>query len=174
MQMVKWIGYLLILAACFGISEQAVKRLKDRRETLKKLKVWLSHFRGKVLYENATLEEALRESAAKAGPECAPFFLSVAEALEERSGMRFSEIWEKKSEYLRKCTALSGEELGEINRFGVGLGELDVKVQERAILRYDDELTVAFNGVTGELEKKERLYRSLGVLAGCFIIIVLW
>ena len=88
--------------------------------------------------------------------------------------MRLSEIWEKKSEYLRKSTALSGEELGEINRFGAGLGELDVKVQERAILRYDDELTVALNGVTGELEKKERLYRSLGVLAGCFIIIVLW
>ena len=172
--MVKWIGYLLILAACFGISEQAVKRLKDRRETLKKLKVWLSHFRGKVLYENATLEEALRESAPKAGVECASFFLSVAEELEERNGMRLSEIWEKQSECLRKGTALSAEELGEINRFGAGLGELDVKVQERAILRYDEELTAALIGVTDELEKKERLYRSLGVLAGCFIIIVLW
>lgn len=172
--MVKWIGYLLILAACFGISEQAVKQLKDRRETLKKLKVWLSHFRGKVLYENATLEEALRESAAKAGSECAPFFLSVAEELEERNGMRLSQVWEKQCECLRKGTALSAEELGEINRFGAGLGELDVKVQERAIIRYDEELTAALMGVTGELEKKERLYRSLGVLAGCFIIIVLW
>ena len=172
--MVKWVGYLLILAACFGISEQAVKRLKDRRETLKRLKVWLSHFRGKVLYENATLEEALKESAAKAGSECAPFFLSVAEELEERNGIRLSEIWEKQSECLRTGTALSAEELGEINRFGAGLGELDVKVQERAILRYDDELTAALVAVNGEVEKKERLYRSLGVLAGCFIIIVLW
>lgn len=170
----KWLGYLLILAACFGLSEQAVVKLKDRRGALRKLLAWLSYFRGKILFENAAMEEALRESAEQAGSEFSPFFCAVASELEERSGRSLREIWEEQCERRKKTFPLGLEELSDLERFGSQLGEMDVKVQERAILRYEKELSAALIRAEEELNRKERLYRSLGVLAGCFIIILIW
>jgi len=172
--MVKWMGYLLILAACFGLSEQAIGKIRDRRLALKHLLAWLSYFRGKILFENAAMEEALRESAKQAGAELSTFFCAVASELEERNGRTIREIWEEQSEQRKNSFSLGREEVAELKRFGTQLGEMDVKVQERAISRYEEELSAALKRVEEELSRKERLYRSLGVLAGCFIIILIW
>ncbi len=170
----KWLGYLLILAACFGLSEQAVVKLKDRRDVLRRLFAWLSYFRGKILYENAAMEEALRESAEQAGPNISPFFCAVAEELSLRNGQSLRQIWQDQSLRLKKSFSMGQEEFCDLQRFGSQLGEMDVGVQERAILRYEENLAASLARAEEELNRKERLYRSLGVLAGCFIIILIW
>ena len=172
--MVKGIGYGLIVFSCCALGEQAAGRLKIHRKGLKQLKSWLSYFRGKVLFEGATVEEALRESAGLSGAPFSLFFCRVADALNRREGELFSDIWEREGEQCRKQFSFSEEEYADFLRFGSHLGQMDREVQQRAVAVYDERLTTAIRSAEEEIAVKEKLYRSLGLMAGCLIIILIW
>ena len=84
--------------------------------------------------------------------------------------MFFSTMAEQK----KKEFCLNKEEFTDLMHFGSQLGEMDVEVQRRAIGRYEEELLRSLGKAEEEVERKERLYRSVSVLAGCFIIILIW
>ncbi|MBQ8815230.1 MAG: stage III sporulation protein AB [Lachnospiraceae bacterium] len=172
--MEKGLGYGLIVLACWALGEQAAGRLRLHRKKLKQLRSWLSYFRGKLLFEGATVEEALRESAEFVGAPFSSFFCSVAEGLGRRDGRRFVEIWESEIDENRRGFGFSEEEMNDLQRFGSQLGQLDREVQLRSIEAFDDALNTAVKKADEEIGVKEKLYRSLGVMAGCLIIILIW
>ena len=172
--MIKGAGYLLILFSCWAMGEQAAGRLKLHRRGLKQLQSWLSYFRGKLLYEGATVEEALRESADLAGAPFSLFFGRVADAIGRRDGLLFSQIWEAEATGCRKMFSFREEEFADLLRFGSQLGQMDREVQLRSVAAYEERLHAAVGAAEEEIAVKERLYRSLGFLAGCFIIILIW
>ena len=47
-------------------------------------------------------------------------------------------------------------------------------MQLRAVTVYDERLGGAIKAAEEEIAVKEKLYRSLGIMAGCFIIILIW
>lgn len=168
------IGYCLIILSCWALGEQAVGRLKRHRKGLKQLQSWLSCFRGKLIYEGATAEEALRESAELAGAPFLMFLERVADALGRRDGHSFAGIWERECSACRRQFDFTEEEFGDLIRLGRQLGQLDRDVQLRAVTVYDERLSEAIKTADGDIAAKEKLYRSLGIMAGCFIIILIW
>ena len=172
--MVRGIGYGLIMLSCWALGHQAAGRLKLHRRGLKRLKSWLSCFRGKVLFEGATVEEALRESAGLSGAPFSLFFCRVADSLNRRDGELFSEIWEREGELCRRQFSFTEEEYADFLGFGSQLGQMDREVQQRAVAVYDERLSVAIRSAEEEIAVKEKLYRSLGLMAGCLIIILIW
>lgn len=166
--------YCLIFLCCWLMGERAAGRLKLHRKGLKQLQSWLSYFRGKMLYEGATAEEAFRESAELAGAPFSVFFTDVADGLRKREGFSFSQIWEREAAECRKGFSFTEEEYGDLLRFGSQLGQLDREVQLRAITGYEECLCAAIRAAEEEIAVKEKLYRSLGIMAGCFIIILIW
>ena len=172
--MEKIAGYGLILVACWAIGEQAAGRLRLHRNRLKQIKNWLSYFRGKLLFEGATVEEAFEESARLAGAPFSVFLLNVATAMEQCDGRPFIQIWETELCGYEHELGFSSEELGEFQRFGQLLGQMDKEVQLRAITALDEGLETALKRTEEEIGVKEKLYRSLGILTGCMIIILIW
>ena len=172
--MAKGLGYCLIVLSCWALGEQAAGRLKSHRRGLKQLQRWLSFFRGKLLYEGATVEEALRESAKMAGAPFSIFFEQAADCLGLRDGRSFAQIWEDEGAKCRKHFQFTEEEFGDLLRFGSQLGQMDREVQLRAVTVYDERLGSAIKTAEEEIAAKEKLYRSLGIMAGCFMIILIW
>ncbi len=167
-------GYFLILLSCWAMGEQAAGRLRLHRRRLKELQNWLSYFQGKLLYEGATVEEALRESADLAGAPFSLFFREVADSLKRRDGRLFFPIWEKAAEPYKRKFDFREEEFADLLRFGSQLGQLDRETQLRAVAAYRERLDAAVSAAAEEIAVKEKLYRSLGLMAGCLIIILIW
>lgn len=172
--MLRGVGYCLIILSCWAMGERAAGRLKRHRKGLKQLQSWLSYFRGKLIYEGATAEEALRESAQLAGAPFSLFLERVANGLCMRDGRKLAEIWEWEASECRRQFGFTEEEYGDLIRFGSQLGQLDREVQLRAVTVYDERLGGAIKAAEEEIAVKEKLYRSLGIMAGCFIIILIW
>ena len=172
--MAKGLGYCLIALSCWALGESAVGRLREHRRRLKRMQSWLSCFRGKLLFEGATVEEALRESAQLAGAPFSLLFGLVADALCRRDGMSLAAIWEAEAEKYKHQLMLSEEEYGDLIRFGGLLGQMDREAQQRAVVTYDERLAAAVKAAEEEIAVKEKLYRSLGIMSGCFIIILIW
>jgi stage III sporulation protein AB len=170
----KWLGYFLMMSACWALGEQAVEKMKAQRRTLRQLQNWLCYFNGKVMYECAAVEEALRESCGQAGEPLCTLFLRIADELQKRNGTAFSQIWEKELTESRSALSLSEEEVSDMLRLGRQLGQLDREMQQRAMAQYEERLSAALARVEKELAEKERLYRSLSLIAGCLMIILIW
>ena len=168
------VGYLLILLSCWALGEQAAGKIRLHQKRLKQLKSWLSFFRGKLMFEGATVEEALKESAEIAG---APFFVwlnEVSEQLMLRDGRSFMQIWDGHLERHGKRWGLAEAEITGLKQFGSHLGQMDREQQARAVCMLEECLDEGIQTAEKEIQAKEKLYRSLGILAGCMIIILIW
>ena len=168
------IGYLLILLSCWALGAQAAGKMRLHRKQLRQLKSWLSFFRGKLMFEGATVEEALKESAGIAGTPFSIWLIKVSEALMVRDGRPFSQIWEQHlNQYGRKWGFTEAEITG-FRQFGSHLGQMDREQQACAIHMLEECLDEGIRNTEEEIGTKEKLYRSLGILAGCMIIILIW
>ena len=73
-----------------------------------------------------------------------------------------------------KGTALTKEDKEEFARFGESLGYLDVEMQKNAMKLYLKELEQKIEYLQKEIPQKRKLYQSLGVMGGIFLLILLW
>ena len=69
---------------------------------------------------------------------------------------------------------LTKEDKEEFARFGESLGYLDVEMQKNAMKLYLKELEQKIEYLQKEIPQKRKLYQSLGVMGGIFLLILLW
>lgn len=111
-------------------------------------------------------------AAGTAGAAWAEFFLRTAARLERCEEGTFCRIWQEElASYLQ--VSVLREESGLLQEIGTQLGSLDLEEQcmaiERFLQRWRDEICEL-----QEQEKREgHLYRSLGICAGLFLVLVL-
>ena len=73
-----------------------------------------------------------------------------------------------------KGRAITKEDKEEFARFGESLGYLDVEMQKNAMKLYLKELEQKIEYLQKEIPQKRKLYQSLGVMGGIFLLILLW
>ena len=160
--MLRVAGACLILSASSLLGVQKSRQFTKRIEQLQELQRIVLLIQGEILYKNAALPEALRSSAGKAGR---------ADAFD---GVRFSDLFETEIKEQLKGTALTKEDKEEFARFGESLGYLDVEMQKNAMKLYLKELEQKIEYLQKEIPQKRKLYQSLGVMGGIFLLILLW
>ena len=127
-----------------------------------------------ILYKNAALPEALRSSAGKVKVPFDSFLRQTAGRADAFDGVRFSDLFETEIKEQLKGTALTKEDKEEFARFGESLGYLDVEMQKNAMKLYLKELEQKIEYLQKEIPQKRKLYQSLGVMGGIFLLILLW
>lgn len=148
-------------------------RYRDRLRLLEDLQKMISLLKGEMLYANEPLEEAFFHVGEKKDSPLSPFFLKIAEKMEKREGESFYGMWKQEIEGLDKAIPLSKEDKRQLKDFGENLGYLDSAMQERTILLYQERLEGEITYLREHLREKNRLYASLGIAAGLFLIIVM-
>src|SRR5699024_11556050 len=101
------------------------------------------------------------------------FYKYLQQALTE-SVMDFSEVWEHALDKLLKQSALKQEEAAILSQFGKNLGKHTFLQQEKHIHLTMHHLKEILNNAIDEQHKYERMAKSLGVLAGIFIVLLLY
>ena len=172
--MLRVAGACLILSASSLLGVQKSRQFTKRIEQLQELQRIVLLIQGEILYKNAALPEALRSSAGKVKVPFDSFLRQTAGRADAFAGVRFSDLFETEIKEQLKGTALTKEDKEEFARFGESLGYLDVKKKKNAMKLYLKELEQKIEYLQKEIPQKRKLYQSLGVMGGIFLLILLW
>lgn len=176
----RYIGILIMAGAAIGGGMFAAECLKTRLEILQLFRQMIYHLKGQILYANATLPEALLEvgirfTTDRDGIFRAPgdFFSGVCNRLDGDRRIPFSQVWKEEAEKISQDVPMSETDRRNLAALGENLGYADRTMQERTLLFYLEQTDDAIATLKQEVEVKGKLYRTLGMAAGVFLMVVL-
>lgn len=165
--MQKLIGSISIILACTGIgfmkSGEANQHLKELEE-LRKIFVLL---RSELTYTKAPFSELFLRLSQKTEGVFQVWLRHLAEHLETRREGTLEEIWSNSVMDCLRESRLNKKELDELCRIGNRLGYMET------LELYLEQLAIAIENTREELKNKKKLYQSMGIMAGVFLVIVL-
>jgi stage III sporulation protein AB len=123
-----------------------------------------------IRYGRATVYEILDDLCSDSRFSELSFIYSAREGC--KLGGAFRDRWEEAAAGLKE-TFLQEEDIELIRKIGRNLGGSDAEGQLSAIALEKEEQKTLLDAASSVWEKKSRLYRSLGFLAGAFIAIIL-
>lgn len=171
--LLKLTGACLLLPGCSGLGFWFAGNYRRHLAEVEQLRRMLFLLKGQILYANAPLEEAFRNIGEKAQGELGTFFCAVADRIEQQQGEAFYEMWKEEIEKLGPEVLLNKKDRHELLAFGEHLGFLDREMQERTILLYLEQLDLVIEDGRANQKEKSRLYSSLGIMGGLFLVIIL-
>ena len=175
----KYVGLLCMAAAVVAGGFLMAGEWEARMKILLLFRQMMVYLKSRILYSNETLPEALKEVGTrfadeKSGMEAEAglFFLRVEKRMEEERGKSFSEIWKEELDRLPEYLPMRNEDLQALRSLGENLGYADKTTQERTILFYLEQADDSLAFLKKETESRTKLYRSLGMAAGLFILVL--
>jgi stage III sporulation protein AB len=170
--MMSWIGAAAILSATTILGFEWAKRVRERPKQLRELKVTLQALEAEIMYGSTPLNEAFQHIGKPLKEPLSAFFLTISDLLNQGE-MSVQEAWESQLLVLARETSFKNGEIEVLRQFGATLGRHDKEHQQKQI-----QLTLAhLNREEKEArdiqERYEKMCKSLGVLMGLLIVILL-
>ena len=171
--MLKIAGSVLVVLACMGYASGLLAQIVRRRDMLKSCLEMTELLSGEIRYERVPMAEALYRIRTRLNGVLSELLAEIADRLEHGECSTMEELWEACFRQSELCHILTGEELREVIDVGKNLGFLDSDVQVGHLAGCRERLNKYLEKVQTELEEKRRLYRSLSLAAGIFVILIL-
>ena len=168
----KWIGFLLILSGCTGIGLSYINEYTRRIDVLTNIRGMMHYIQEMITYEKLPLAEAIGRSGQRMEGIYQTFLTEVARQMELFSGEELLLIWQEQAQQLKKVIAK--QDYQEFLHCMDQTGFATASSQGAAIRQYEAELTERINALVAQREEKCKLYRSLGILSGIFICVLLF
>ncbi|WP_010650837.1 stage III sporulation protein SpoIIIAB [Oceanobacillus massiliensis] len=168
----KWIGALLLIGTATLIGFEWSNRLTKRPKQIRQLKSALQILEAEIVYSQAALYDAFQSISEKIPDPMRSFFSNLGEKIQGDSFELFS-LWESEANLLLKNSSMGENEKEILMQFGRTLGQHDIDQQRKhiklAIVHLDRELEDAVDNY----HKYGKMAKSLGVLSGIFIVLLL-
>lgn len=169
----KLIGAIFVIGSCSVSGYYFSMADKFRIEELRDMKRAMTILKGEIDFSSSPLSEAFREAGQRVGGTTSELMEEFSECLAKRKGESASQMWSETLEKKRKNSYFGKEDIDAFLSFGRALGYLDREQQCSQI-----DLVVSYLNQTEEtlLEKSAKtakLYRSMGVLIGTLVTLVL-
>jgi stage III sporulation protein AB len=169
----KIIGSIIVILSCsflgFVLSGDCSKRPRQLRE----LQSLLQMFENQISYLSDIITEAFERIGRVGRNDMGIFFTRTVEILKERDAQSASEAWEKAVRQCIRTTALNKEDEEIMLSFGKLLGNTDIEGQIKNIRLAVGQLALQEKKAEESRKKNENMYRSLGMLGGLAVVIVL-
>ena len=174
--LLKYLGAALILISAPGLGMYLAGQWKERLRLLEKLRQMIYFLKGEITYSHAPLAEALERVGRRSGGPLGDMFVRASERICTQEGESLQEIWSGETRTMAagaKNLPLTRADLEQFTALGEHLGYLDVDMQERTLLLYLEQLDLSIEYLQSHRQEKCRLYTSLGVMGGIFLVIVM-
>jgi len=172
--LLRFAGALAIMLGSAGLGLYYSAREGFRIGELQELKKALLILSSEIEYMRAPLNSACASIAKRTEGIISQLFASFAEALTKSEGETAYRLWSVSLTGIKGKAFLAEEDISVLDGFGKTLGYLDKLMQQNAIdhtVAYIDEKTATLQT---QGDKNKRMYRSLGVIMGLLITVVLW
>ncbi len=164
--MVRWIGYVCIFIGCTGIGLYKSEELKKREQELQELQQIFSALQKEIEYTRTPIGEILKNISCKTSETYQCWLETLSKRCNEKGYQTFDVIWNESIKLLEE-SRLTQDEIADLKQVG---GHLQ---QSEAISLFLERLDYCMQNTRRENETKRKLYKSLGVMAGVFLVILL-
>lgn len=169
----KIIGSLFLMISSAMIGFLKADELNERVKRLKELKRMMIFLQGELRFHKASLPEAFENVSERVAAPFSLFLCEAAKRLESKAYGGFEKTWVEMSEkYLRKA-GLTKEDGQLLEMLRTSLGYLDLAMQTEslnlAILQTEDAIRLAKK----QQEVKGKIYQTMGITAGAFLILLI-
>ena len=165
--MLKWVGGFLILAACTGIGVAKSNELKQHQDELEELKKLISLLKSELQYTKAPFAELFEKIGKKMQSPYQEWLLHLSKQLKERQVGSFWEMWCNSIEKDLKEAKLKDVEKEELKSVGKNLEYIE------NLELYMEQLEFHITYIRENYRSKRKLYRSMGIMGGIFLVILL-
>jgi len=171
--MVTIIGCILIIGACSYIGFFLGRQYNARFEQIKKLRSSLKMLETEISYSMNPLPEALFKVGSRILGPVGKLYEHTAELLGKNAGLPMEQVWRAGLDRLAEESSLKKEELDVLDDFGLGLGGSDREEQLKNLHLAQEHLRIIESSAERDRNKYERMYKTLGILAGAALALVL-
>lgn len=165
--MQKIVGSIIVIAVCTALGFEKSKELQQHLKELEELKRLFTILHNELEYTKATLSEVFLKTSKKTEAPYKEWLTDLAKKLELRGMGTFLELWKKSIEIHFAETKLSRNEVEELEQVGLGIQYIDT------LTLYLNQLDFSIQNTREELKSKKKLYQSMGIMCGIFLVIVL-
>lgn len=171
--MSKFFGAVLLFFSCCGFGFWKSQKCEGRVCQLRELIRIAEFLKGEIAFARTTLPEAMERIGGKVKAPFSDFLHELAEHMNAYSGKDFSSLLQEMIDIHLNETSLEAEDREVFYQMACNLGYLDQKMQIHLLERYIREEEEKIHFLAAELPGKRKLFRSLGILGGTFLIILL-
>ena len=170
---IKLMGSLFLLGSASAIGFLKAEDLKVRVRKLLELKRMIGFLQGELRFHKVTLSEAFEQVSGRMEEPFDGFLKELAEKLENKDQRNLMELWQEAVEKLLKNEGFQKEDKYLLDLLGKGLGYLDLRMQtenlQLALIQAEEAVIAA-----KETQKvKGRLYQTMGMTTGVFLILLI-
>ena len=170
----KLLGSIIVLLSSGFLGHILSTDCKKRPQQLRELQALLQMFENRISYLADVVTEAFDRIYSCTGSEVGIFFAAASEKLKSNRGIGASAAWEAAVRENIKKTSLNKEDEEILVSFGKILGSSDLEGQIKNIRLTINQLNVQEDKAERARSKNEGMYRSLGILGGLAVVIVLF
>jgi stage III sporulation protein AB len=171
--LLKIAGSIIVILSCsflgFILSGDCSRRPRQLRE----LQSLLQMFENQISYLSDIITEAFERIGRVGRNGTGIFFSRAVEILKNENAPSASVAWEQAVRQCIRTTALNREDEEILLNFGKLLGNTDIEGQLKNIRLTLGQLALQENKAEESRKKNENMYRSLGMLGGIAVVIVL-
>ena len=171
----KIIGSGMIIVACGGFGAYPVRRMSIRINEMELFYFCLLRLKSEICHTMDSLPDALlnaSQNAERKGSLYAKAFRLFSEKLRE-GGERYEVLLEHTIAEVFTENVITGEEIESFRRMFLSLGGADKERQAGILGYYSEQVLGRMNEEKQKKKERGYLYRSMGVLLGVFLTVVL-
>ncbi len=170
----KILSSVVIVICCGLIGLYKANRYIQRVKEIRMLKTALIQLETEIIYFSNFMSDALSAVAKSVQGPWRDFFYKVARVLADRTEYSVAECWRKNLDYYKKQFFIGEPEYEILVRFGSNLGTSDSESQKKYFELAQQQLLVEERKAEELCSKYVQMYRSLGILCGLAIAIILF
>lgn len=171
---IKIVGVVAVLASSYVCGLYYAKKSWFRNQDLEQLKKALTIFNGEVLYSSLPIDEIFNEVGERTTGVVSMLFDKVSQKAREKTIGSMNEIWNDGVIGILPNSYFTNEDLEYIFSFGRTLGYADKNQQANNVTIMLGYIETAQEELREKKSTEERLYKTLGVMCGLMISIVLF
>ena len=170
----QFVGAAAVIVGTSGLGMYYAAREGFRANELLELKKALLILSSEIEYMRAPLNMACANIAKRTENTTATLFGEFALGLDTGEGETAYQVWLTAMAAIKEQSFLVEEDMTILDGFGKTLGYLDKHMQKNAIDFAIDYIDEKVTELQNKNSKNKRMYRSLGIICGLLISVILW
>ncbi len=155
------------MAGCIAFGFQKSYELQLHAKELEELKQIFIMLKNEMQYARTSLDEMFLHASRKADGVYRLWLHRLSEDLRERRKGTFQEIWMQSLHALENDLHLTEQEAEELRQIGNHISDTD------SLAMYLGQLDLSIKQARKEASDKKKMYQSMGILGGIFLVIIL-
>ncbi len=171
--MLKLLGAMLIMAACTALGIKSVIKNRKTLKAIAELSDTLAEISRAINFRLDPLPEVIHRLSQEHFSDEDTFINRLSFQIDSNPEKPLSELWHNALQDFSQAHCLPQNAMSIMASIGESLGKMDYETEIKRLNTGQDALTELLAKLNKDHEKTEKMTKSLGVILGIFIVILL-